>query len=115
MSSPSIVATAAKQWKALDNASTVWRRWLPSLPSAAVQIVVALVAIGWAQLPGLMMHWSFFEQRVRPALVEHCYRCHSADAKELQGGLRLDLKSGWQTGGDSGQPAIVPGQPQAIC
>ncbi len=113
MSSPSIVATAAKQWKALDNASTVWRRWIPSLPSAAVQIVVALVAIGWAQCAWANDALEFFEQRVRPALVEHCYRCHSADAKELQGGLRLDLKSGWQTGGDSGQPAIVPGQPQA--
>ncbi len=115
MSSPSIVATAAKQWKALDNASTVWRRWLPSLPSAAVQIVVALVASGWAQCARANDALEFFEQRVRPALVEHCYRCHSADAKELQGGLRLDLKSGWQTGGDSGQPAIVPGSLKPVC
>src|SRR5207342_1680720 len=26
------------------------------------------------------------------------------------GGLRLDLKDGWQAGGDSGEPAIVPGK-----
>ena len=54
----------------------------------------------------------FFETRIRPVLVQHCDRCHSADAKELQGGLRLDLKAGWQQGGDSGEPAIVPGDPE---
>lgn len=53
----------------------------------------------------------FFETKVRPVLVEHCYKCHSADSKELKGGLRLDLKAGWQAGGDSGEPAIVPGKP----
>jgi mono/diheme cytochrome c family protein len=53
----------------------------------------------------------FFEKKVRPALVEHCYRCHSARAKKVRGGLRLDLKAGWQKGGDSGKPAIVPGKP----
>jgi hypothetical protein len=53
----------------------------------------------------------FFEAKVRPVLVEHCYKCHSAETKELKGGLRLDLKTGWQAGGDSGEPAIVPGKP----
>ncbi|MBX3440974.1 MAG: PSD1 domain-containing protein [Planctomyces sp.] len=49
-----------------------------------------------------------FETSVRPLLVEHCQSCHGA--KKQEGGLRLDLKSGPLTGGDSG-PAIVPGQP----
>ena len=53
----------------------------------------------------------FFEKRIRPLLIEHCYSCHSADSTELQGGLRLDLKAGWQAGGDSGEAAVVPGQP----
>lgn len=53
----------------------------------------------------------FFETRVRPTLVTHCYACHSADAKQVEGGLRLDLRAGWRTGGDSGQPAVVPGRP----
>jgi len=55
----------------------------------------------------------FFESRIRPLLVEHCYRCHSAESQELHGGLRLDLKSGWELGGDSGEPAIVRGMPDA--
>jgi Protein of unknown function (DUF1553)/Protein of unknown function (DUF1549)/Planctomycete cytochrome C/F5/8 type C domain len=54
---------------------------------------------------------AFFEQRIRPVLVEHCYSCHSAEAKKLKGNLYLDSKAGWQTGGDSGAPAVIPGKP----
>jgi hypothetical protein len=53
---------------------------------------------------------AFFEQFVRPLLVTHCYECHSHQAKEPHGGLRLDTRAGWMLGGDSG-PAIVPGKP----
>ncbi len=52
----------------------------------------------------------FFEKAVRPLLVERCYRCHSADAKKVKGGLFLDSVEGWMSGGDSG-PTIVPGKP----
>jgi transposase-like protein len=50
----------------------------------------------------------FFEQQVRPLLVKRCYTCHSADAKALKGGLRLDSRALAIKGGDTG-PAIVPG------
>jgi len=53
----------------------------------------------------------FFEKRIRPLLVERCYECHSAQAKKLKGGLRLDTREGLSTGGDSGA-AIVPGNPE---
>jgi hypothetical protein len=49
----------------------------------------------------------FFERKIRPVLVEHCYECHSADAKKLQGGLLVDSREGLLAGGDSG-PAVVP-------
>src|SRR6185437_9199985 len=55
----------------------------------------------------------FFENKIRPVLVEQCYKCHGEDAakqKKLKGGLRLDSKAGWQKGGETG-PAIVPGKP----
>jgi hypothetical protein len=54
----------------------------------------------------------FFEKKIRPILVEHCYKCHSAQSKEIKGGLQLDVKAGWQRGGDSGEPSIVPGKPE---
>lgn len=53
---------------------------------------------------------AFFETKIRPVLVEHCYSCHSADAKELQGSLLVDSREGLLAGGDSGT-AIVPGKP----
>ena len=52
----------------------------------------------------------FFESRIRPVLIEHCYECHSSDAKEVKGGLRVDYAAGISRGGDSG-PAIVAGKP----
>jgi mono/diheme cytochrome c family protein len=52
----------------------------------------------------------FFEKEVRPILVEHCYDCHSAESKNLKGGLRLDSQEGLLKGGDLG-PALVPGDP----
>ncbi|MBX6313719.1 MAG: DUF1553 domain-containing protein [Isosphaeraceae bacterium] len=53
---------------------------------------------------------AFFEKKIRPVLVKECYACHSAEAKKVRGGLRLDSRAGLLAGGDSG-PAIVPGQP----
>ena len=49
----------------------------------------------------------FFEQRVRPLLIKHCYRCHSENSGRMRGGLRLDTKEGLLRGGQSG-PSIVP-------
>lgn len=55
----------------------------------------------------------FFETKIRPVLVKHCYECHSAKAEasgKLKGGLRLDSKTAMLTGGESGA-AVVPGKP----
>lgn len=50
----------------------------------------------------------FFEKRIRPVLIRHCYECHSAASSELKGELRLDSRDLTHKGGKSG-PAIVPG------
>jgi len=65
-----------------------------------------------AETPGKITaeQTAFFENHIRPALVKHCYSCHSADEK-IRGGLLLDSRDGWQLGGDSG-PAIEPGHPE---
>lgn len=57
----------------------------------------------------LSQQLQFFEQRIRPALIQHCLDCHSNET-EISGGLSLDNLPAWQKGGDSG-PAIVPGRP----
>jgi hypothetical protein len=56
-------------------------------------------------------HLEFYEKKIRPILVNHCYSCHSADTKPA-GGLRVDDHQGLLIGGDSG-PATVPGDPQS--
>ncbi len=53
---------------------------------------------------------AFFESRIRPVLVEHCYKCHSGRTRSPKGGLRLDSREAVLRGGGNG-PAIVPGKP----
>ncbi len=50
----------------------------------------------------------FFEAKVRPVLVERCFKCHSVQAKKAKGNLQLDSRAGVLKGGDSG-PAAQPG------
>ncbi|MBL9083415.1 MAG: PSD1 domain-containing protein [Planctomycetales bacterium] len=54
----------------------------------------------------------FFEAKVRPVLVKHCYECHSEKSKIVQANLYVDTRDGLLRGGDSG-PAVVPGDVQS--
>ena len=54
----------------------------------------------------------FFEARIRPVLIKHCYECHSADAKQVGGEFLLDSREGLREGGESGD-AIEPGSPES--
>ncbi len=51
----------------------------------------------------------FFETKIRPILAEHCYKCHSEDARKnrnLKANLLLDTKAGMLKGG-----VLVAGKP----
>ena len=50
----------------------------------------------------------FFEQHIRPVLVNECYECHSAQSDSVMGGLRVDTREHLLQGGESGA-AIEPG------
>ena len=50
----------------------------------------------------------FFENKVRPILVDKCYPCHSRQSPKVKGGLLLDTREDLLKGGDTG-PAIKPG------
>ena len=91
-------------------------------PSLLIVPLVALLgssldAEGPNKVPGNSrqeQNTAFFEKKIRPVLVKHCYACHSAkarQAKKLRGGLSLDHRDGLLKGGDSGA-AVVPGKPQ---
>jgi hypothetical protein len=48
-----------------------------------------------------------FARDVQPILKSRCYSCH--DGRKHKAGLRLDLRSSALRGGESGKPAVVPG------
>ena len=56
----------------------------------------------------------FFEKKIRPILVNNCYKCHSVESEKndkLKGDLRLDLRESIRGHGESGLISVVPGKP----
>ena len=49
-----------------------------------------------------------YQRDVLPIFEKHCYQCH--DGRKQTSGFRLDIHSRALRGGDSGDPAIVPGK-----
>jgi len=60
-----------------------------------------------AEDPGLAL----FEKKIRPVLSEHCYECHSSEAKKIGGKLQLDSRAGILKGGESG-PVLDRNNPE---
>lgn len=48
-----------------------------------------------------------FEKDVLPLLKQHCVDCHGPEKQS--GGMRFDQRQAPLAGGDSGQPALIPG------
>ncbi len=82
-------------------------RFLPARTAAVLLILLTATPGSRGADSGM----DFFEKRIRPLLVEHCYACHSAEAKKLRGGLFVDTRDGLRKGGDTG-PAVVPNKPK---
>jgi cytochrome c553 len=82
---------------------------------AVLRTVLVAVCFGsgtpcvWSAKPDAKAGIDFFEQKIRPILVAHCYECHAETSKVVQANLYLDTREGMRRGGDSG-PAIVPGK-----
>jgi len=72
---------------------------------------LAISACGSSQEPN-QEGFAFFESRIRPLLVKHCYECHSQQTSNAKGGLQLDSREALELGGDSGE-VIEPGKPQS--
>ena len=50
----------------------------------------------------------FFETRIRPVLVEKCFKCHGSEKASSE--FRVDSRDALLKGGEIG-PAVVPGKP----
>lgn len=55
----------------------------------------------------------FFAREVWPLLSEKCHACHGKDVENIRGGFDLTTSAAALKGGESGEPAIVPGQPES--
>src|SRR5687768_13595716 len=69
--------------------------------------VICFAAMLGLCAPALAVTPPDFDKDIKPILERHCFECHGPDKQK--GGLRLDLKPSVLKGGDSGEPAIVPG------
>ncbi len=67
-----------------------------------------LAALLWCSAALADEKTDYFEAKVRPLLVDHCYECHSTDADESSGELLVDTRAALLSGGTRG-PALVPG------
>ena len=58
----------------------------------------------------------FFEAKIRPVLVQHCYACHSASAKEVKAGLlRSIVAKDCEKEGKAARRSFPPRRPKAFC
>ncbi|MBM4114182.1 MAG: DUF1549 domain-containing protein, partial [Phycisphaerae bacterium] len=80
----------------------------------ALAAPLALSAASAAQMPETISpeQLRFFESKIRPVLIEHCYGCHSNQVARPKAGLLLDTRDAMLRGGRGG-PAIVPGDPES--
>src|SRR5262245_12372547 len=78
----------------------------------AVLIMLAIVpaTLAFAAVPDAEST-EFFEKKIRPVLVENCYKCHSVESKRRKGDLWLDSRAAMLEGGKSGA-VLVPGHPE---
>ena len=82
-----------------------------SLRSGAVILAAVLLGGPAAAAEFAPEDLEFFEQKIRPILVEHCYTCHNS-TEIAESGLRLDYRDGLLEGGMRG-PAVEPGKPRS--
>jgi Protein of unknown function (DUF1553)/Protein of unknown function (DUF1549)/Planctomycete cytochrome C len=80
-----------------------------SLPTTSIAIFVCLCS----QALSVRAADPDFSRDVRPILARHCFKCHGPDDKARKAALRLDRRDTALRGGKSGEPAIVPGKPDA--
>lgn len=73
-------------------------------------LVFGLLALSGAAFAEERLH---FSREIMPVLSKSCFTCHGPDESQRKAGLRLDTFEGATAVLDSGDRAIVPGDPDA--
>ena len=76
-----------------------------TIPRSILVVVSIIFAFGCELIAN---EEDFFESKVRPLLIQRCFKCHSAN--EAKGGLKIDSREAVLQGGESG-PAVIVGKP----
>ena len=103
-------ASESDYWRQRHTQARSVIKKLPPLPHTGID---ALLEAAWDEANAAAAKTAggvSFATQIQPLLGEHCYRCHDQKSK---GGLRLSSREAALKGGDSGEPAIVPGEPEA--
>lgn len=80
------------------------------MAGASLAIVASTAAVGGEVDPAAATSVRFADD-VLPILRKNCGRCHGA--KTHSGGLQIDRRASALAAGDSGEPIVVPGEPEA--
>jgi mono/diheme cytochrome c family protein len=75
----------------------------------AVAWLVALPL--WADVPSKLAGERLFVEKIRPLLAEKCLACHGRDPDDIKSSFDLRTRETAIRGGESSEPAIVPGKP----
>lgn len=77
------------------------------------QVIIAVAfAFTGSMLPLGAAEGPDFAREVRPILSTYCFKCHGPDEKSRKGELRLDFPEAATGVGESGETAVVPGDPE---
>ena len=89
-----------------------FRRHVVSILSLLILVALPLAG-GFAQeLGGSKKAPVDYNRQIRHILADKCLACHGFDAAERKGDLRLDVRDSAIGKAESGETAIVPGQPE---
>lgn len=83
-------------------------------PSEHLPAIWAAIALGLMAAPASASEESelLFVRRIAPLVHEKCLACHGNETAPIKGGLDLRTLSSALKGGESEQPALVPGRPE---
>ncbi|BCX48663.1 hypothetical protein HAHE_25710 [Haloferula helveola] len=79
------------------------------MPQSLPRLCLALLAI---TLPARADGESLYTQTIRPLFAQKCLSCHGDKPEKIKGDFDMRTRDGVLAGGESGDPAVVPGHPE---
>ena len=78
----------------------------------AALLFATVQPLAMAATPAALEAEQLFVARIQPLFKAKCLACHGEDEAKIKGGLDLRTQADMLLGGDSAEPAVVPGKPE---